>query len=74
MTDVNDLLKEKRGMDVTFELETSNGKTEFFAHQLILALRSPYFADLFYDQGRNKGHQIIHLKEINSKAFEQMIR
>lgn len=74
VTDINQLLEENRGVDVTFELETPCGKTKLFAHQLILAVMSSYFSDKFYDKGRNKGHQVIPLKGINRKAFEQMIR
>lgn len=74
MTDVNKLLKEKKGVDVTFVLESPSGKTEFFAHQLILSMMSSYFADQFYGKQRHKGHQTISLKGTCPTAFERMLR
>ena len=74
VNNVNRLLQEGKGIDVTFLLETSSGKTDVFAHQLILASRSSYFENEFYNKGRNKGHQTIELKEVNPKAFKKMIR
>ena len=69
----NHLLKTRTSVDVTFILETEDGKEEFSAHQLVLAMRSAYFADKFYGGQKEKGDMIIRLEKVNPKAFKDMI-
>ena len=69
----NHLLKTRRSVDVTFILETEYGEEEFSAHQLVLAMRSAYFADKFYDGQKEKENKIIRLENVNPKAFKDMI-
>ena len=70
----NDLLKKKTCVDVVFKLKTKDGEVELFAHQLVLAMRSAYFADMFYGNEKEQKNKIIRLETTNPKAVEDVIR
>lgn len=61
--------------DVAFIVQTSYGDSMIPATKLPLALFSPYFADLFYGQGRDPNEKRrVHIKNVNLEAFHAMLK
>ncbi|KAG2577529.1 hypothetical protein PVAP13_6NG104000 [Panicum virgatum] len=69
MEHFGNLLKEKKGVDVTFRV----GGKDFEAHKIVLAARSPVFMAEFFGQMRESGTCCVTVEDMQPEVFGALL-